>query len=280
MVVENMPHAEYHAGHDDAPPLLSASIARILIAESPRHAWLEHPRLGGQRRKPTRTMDRGSMLHQLCLGGDLGVHIVQATHPKTGEIVEDYRTRAAQEERDAAQADGKVVMLQRELEPLQAFAEDTCQALRDRYLLNLDDGQTELSVFFDTDGVRCKARLDHFHDAMISDLKFCESANPKKLASVIYNFGYDIEMAAHTEAIETEMPALAGRVQSRLVFVESPELITIVPMTGAWRELGQWRWQRAKEIWRECIEKNEWPGYSQTTIDPPVYALQQMIEAA
>jgi len=294
-LIEALPHADYHA-RGSGPPRLSASIARILLNDSPRHAFLAHPALGGATRSKTRIMDRGSVLHQLCLGGELDVHLIQATyenpkHERFGEVVTDFKTKAAQEERDAHEAAGKVVMLAREMDPLKDFARDTADRLRAGVKVNgasgpvrvdIDSGKRELSCFFSADGVSCKARLDHFDGAVISDLKFTASANPKWLGRHIYDMGLEVEMAAHTEAIECAKPELAGRVSSQLVFceVESPHLITIVQMNGEWRELGQLRWTRAKEIWARCIERNEWPGYEDTYVEPPAYAMKLLFEAA
>lgn len=283
-IVLDMPSAEYHA--DPFGPSLSASIARILISESPRHAWLAHPKLGGKGRKATRRMDRGSMLHDLCLGGQLDVHVMTATYDvkhktKAGELVTDFRTKAAQDERDAAGEAGKVVMFEHQASSLKVFANDVVESLGDRgiYCADPEAVCNEMSCFFETEGIQCKARIDNWNPCMITDLKFLESANPKKLASVIYNFGYDIEMAAHIEAVETCRPELAGRVTAQLACVESAGLITIVPISGEWLELGRARWGTAKAIWKECLSRNRWPGYeSGATVLPTPWMLTALDE--
>jgi hypothetical protein len=77
-------------------PRLSPSVASILLRRSPLHAWHYHRLLGGVRREPTASMENGTLLHHLVLvGGDSDkLAIIDA---------ENFRTKAAQELRDAAQ---------------------------------------------------------------------------------------------------------------------------------------------------------------------------------
>ncbi len=80
----NVTEAAYHADPCDRPSL-SHSIAHTLVSESPRHAWIEHPRLGGNReRVSTRAMDDGAILHRLLLGEGAGFEMVMA---------DDWRTK-------------------------------------------------------------------------------------------------------------------------------------------------------------------------------------------
>lgn len=83
----NVSEAAYHA--DPCPsPSLSQSIAHTLITQSPRHARLEHPRLGGQQRASTKAMDEGAILHKLLLGAGADFEMV---------VADDWRTKAAKE---------------------------------------------------------------------------------------------------------------------------------------------------------------------------------------
>jgi hypothetical protein len=52
--------AEEYFAEPCAVPALSSSVANILETESPLHAWSTHPRLGGMKRAPTRSLDLGS----------------------------------------------------------------------------------------------------------------------------------------------------------------------------------------------------------------------------
>ncbi|HYR45035.1 MAG TPA: hypothetical protein VER98_18535, partial [Terriglobia bacterium] len=97
---------EYHA--DCCPtPSLSASIATILIQQSPLHAKSAHPRLTENPvREEERHLDLGRLCHALMLEGDDIAVVIEA---------DNYRTRAAQEARDAARSIGKCPLLAKEM---------------------------------------------------------------------------------------------------------------------------------------------------------------------
>jgi len=63
--------------------------------------------------------------------------------------------------------------------------------------------------------------------------------------------------------VETAYPHLAGRGKFYLAFYEAqpPHCVTIAELDGGMRMLGESKWQRAKRIWRECMESGYWPDY-------------------
>ena len=63
----NVSESEYRADPLSVPSL-SASIAKVLIMESPAHAYDIHPKLGNRARKPSAAMDEGTLIHTLLLG--------------------------------------------------------------------------------------------------------------------------------------------------------------------------------------------------------------------
>ena len=87
-----IPSTEYHL--DPCPePSLSASVARTLIDRSPLHAWMQHPKLGGQQEEsqPAR-MSLGSAAHSVILEGDWNSIMFI--------VADSFRTKAAQARRD------------------------------------------------------------------------------------------------------------------------------------------------------------------------------------
>ena len=106
---------EYHS--DPAPkPSLSQSIGKVLLERCPRSAWYAHPRLNPAFKPEDSTkFDRGTVAHQLLIGKGRDFHIIDAP---------DYRTKAAQMERDMARAAGKTPRPQ----PREAFAPESAPA--------------------------------------------------------------------------------------------------------------------------------------------------------
>jgi hypothetical protein len=109
---------EYHADQIDPDrPSLSASIACVLIAKSPAHAYTQHPRLNPAYVKPEekKAWDIGTAAHSLLLEGYANVHVVEGCT--------DWRTKDAKAEADQARAQGKIPMLRHEWERVSAMVD-------------------------------------------------------------------------------------------------------------------------------------------------------------
>lgn len=273
----DIPHATYLADPCKIPTL-SASVAQVLNDESPKHAWQAHPRLGGKadEEDDTEAKDRGTIVHKLLLGRGPDVVPVEAN---------DWRTKIAKEARDAARAAGQVPVLARKLASYRSAA----QALEIRLLQSMvafQGGKPEVTVVWESDGVLCRARMDYLRisdtDCIIDDVKTCESANPCAVGAKMVSFGADIQAAAYVEAMETLRPELAGRITIRFDYVEcrAPHEVSVNVPSGAMLELGRHKWRQAKETWRRCNERQEWPGYPSGVhrAEPPPWALSEDME--
>ena len=92
--VYTIPLSEYIA--DPAPcPSLNASTAHTILTESPYHAWIGHPRLNPNYvREESSRQEMGSIAHAVLIDGDESkVMVIEA---------DDWRTKAAKEEREVA----------------------------------------------------------------------------------------------------------------------------------------------------------------------------------
>lgn len=259
MTLRVMLAADYHA-EKGLPLSLSQSMAHTLVSQSAAHAFLRHPKLGGQNRKATPAMERGTLVHELILGqGKLeGVEILD---------YDSYRSRAAQEERDWIVASGGVPMLRREYDELDRATRMISMNLRDSGITF--EGHREgvaLWTEFDDDGrpVPCKARIDHWSTGVIEDLKTTRSAHPDDCVKSIFEFGYDIQAAAYISAMQKlELGGDFGAVKFRFHFVEleAPHLFTTVEPDDSILAVGRSKWRRAINLWSKCLRENQWPGY-------------------
>ena len=248
-------------------PALHQSTAKLLL-RSPLHAW--HKVFGNAEEESTEATDLGTLAHALILGGK-DITVVDA---------KDWRTNDAKEQRDIARKDGKVPVL---ASKFKEAGELTCRVVAEiqkRYEISLT-GQSELEIEWESDGVKCAGRLDHFiPTGRIYDLKFVRSAAKRSCENAIVEYGYDIQHAAYVEGIEYLHPELRGRLRFEFIFVESeaPHAIRLMPLAGSMRTLGEWRWSRAKELWAFYTEKygaNQWPGYDddREPAEAPAWAL-------
>ena len=278
--------AEYHADPCEVPSL-SASAAKTIILKSPAHCWLEHPRLGQRSRESSDSMGDGTIIHELVLGKGSGIVVVEAN---------DFRTKAAQEQRDAAYAAGKTPVIAKKMEAYTYAADQIRKRITDllqrpiptlrevciEWTYTLDrriPGKDEKAI------VLCRSMLDavDLETGLIFDLKTPEAGPQLNIEKKMCNMGYDIQAVAYTLAVEQLVPALAGRVTTAFAFaeIEPPYSVTIGMPSGAMRSFGESRWHRAADKWQACLSagraSKHWPHYADRIVSlyPPVYEIQR-----
>lgn len=265
--------AQYHADPCEVPSL-SASIAHVILAQSPLHAWHRHPRLGGGDAVQSPAMTAGTLAHALLLGADDRIVVVDA---------DDWRTKAARERRDELVAAGKVPVLARDHAEV-ALAVDVWR-LRLHEAGVVLSGQSEVAVEWAADGVLCRGMMDHLIThyrpgaGAIYDLKTTTaSCHPEACARRAVDHGLDLQAAAYLEAVEALHPEAAGRVHYAWLWVElePPHAVTVATPSGAMLALGRAKWRRAREVWQRCLSSSRWPGYTdgaQAVLEPPQWAI-------
>ena len=267
--------------HRDPIPVgsLSASGAKKLVAPyTPAHFHYEqtHPS------ESSRAMDLGTAAHYYVLG--VGPELVMIDH-------KDYKTKAAQEARAAAKAEGKVPLLKHEMAQVQAMAARLREHGLASALLEPADGWAELSLFgIDPDtGVWRRCRID-FLRAMdrdglvrIIDYKSCISAHSSAVRKRVYDMGYFMQAPWYVDVV-----ALLGLSPHRepvfsFIFQEKepPYEVQVVELEPEAMTWGRKRNRAAIETYQRCKENDEWPGFDETIIRTglPVYAEYELIAA-
>lgn len=258
--VYEMPADEYHA-----QPALSSSGARKLLPPScpALFRWgRDHPQA------PSRVFDFGHAAHKMVLGDGPDLVVVDA---------DDWRTKAAKEERDAAYADGKVPLLPAEFETVQLMA----QALLMQTPATLwGNGKPEQSLFTkdEATGVWLRARLDWLPDAsddrmVLVDYKTTVSAEPRAFARSVANYGYFMQAAWYINMVGAL--DLADDVRFQFVAQEKtpPYLVTMFELDEYALRIGRKRNRQAIEVFADCTARDEWPGYANevATISLPAW---------
>lgn len=251
--------AHYHSDPCEIPSL-SRSIAHILCTQTPLHAWYAHPKLNPDfTREEAAKFDVGTAAHALLFHGEPGVEVCDFP---------DWRTNAAKEQRDAARAAGRLPMLPdqwAETQAMVAAAREQFAAL-DIDPLPFTNGKPEQTIVWEEDGgVVCRARLDWLRDdyTVIDDLKTSSrSANPDVWTRSIFSTGYDVQVAAYTRAVERTTGVTP---EFRFVVVETspPYALSVIALGPAALTIAEKKWRYAVEMWRRCLERDEWPGYPQ-----------------
>lgn len=267
---------EYHADPVGPAPSLSSSLARTLLAYSPAHARFAHPRLNPDfRREEDEKFDLGSAAHSYILEGESGFAIIDQ---------KDWRTKAAQEARDAARAEGKIPLLAHRWADVQAMAEAA-----ERQLAAFEDtprpftgGKPEETLVWREGPVWCRARLDWLHSdhRTIDDLKTSAmSANPDAWGRTLWSSGYDVQTAFYIRGVKA---VFGGQPSMRLIVLENtaPYGLSVLSLDPAGLELAERKVRRAINLWRACLEVDRWPCYPTRTcfVDLPPWEEAKAME--
>jgi hypothetical protein len=256
----DMTAADYHADCCPAPSL-SQSIAKVLLDRSPKHAWTRHPRLNPHYRADDDTKyDIGNIAHRILLGRGKDLRPV---------IADDWRTKAAREQREAAAAEGMLGVLEKDLvragEMAVAAGRQISEAgfgadWKDR------SGDGEAVIAWRENDIWFRAMIDWLSKdrRRVWDLKTTSaSAAPHELGKKMANDGWHIQAAMHERGLDVLDPRNAGRREHYFVCLETepPYAMTIARIPESALHIGRRQLNIAIAIWADCMRTGNWPGY-------------------
>jgi hypothetical protein len=255
---------DYHA--DPAPePSFSQSLGKILLANSPRHAWLAHPRLNPNWRPNSDEgyeKDRiiGVAAHAYTIGRDKSVVVMPHTN---------FRTKEAQELRDRTFDEARTPILPHHDELARLMAEAVHRQLLGHEAHNAfvtDTGHGEVVLVWQEDSLWMRCMLDWVHNdyRTVDDLKTGgRSSSEHALPPRISDDGWDMQAAMAERGLDVLDPENAGRRRFRFFPQENfePFGLNVVELTEADMTMGRKKLQMAIDIWRHCMATNSWPLY-------------------
>lgn len=263
-IVDNMPNADYHA-HDS----LSASGMKILATQTPAHYRY---RMDNPEHKET--FDVGTAAHSLVLEDDhSGIVKVDA---------DSWRTKAAQEQRDAAYADGKTPLLEKDYQIVRNMRDAVASHPLAR--IALEGGKSEQSIFWDdTTGTRLRCRPDKLDlesriGPLVIDLKTTVNADPRKFGKAVADLGYHQQDPHYRDGV-MKVTGVDPAFLFILVEKTAPHLVSVVELDVDALNLGRALNRRAIKIYNQCKAANDWPGYPQSEpINLPIWATREAEE--
>lgn len=273
--IHRLPASTYHA--DPAPlPSLSATLAKLITGKSPRHAWHACRRLNPDYVSVERkTFDIGSAAHRALLGcGDDYVTIPEDILASNGAAT----TSAAKAFIADARARNQIPLKADEVAQIEAMRAAAVAKLAE-YSITLDPERSELCALAEINGIWCRAMFDNVPadpTQPIYDYKTCEDANPQACLKSIISYGYDVQ-AAHYQAV---WKAVTGE-DRKFVFIfqekPAPHEVTLIALSGSFRDVGETRAARARRLWAQCTTTNEWPGYpvGLHEVDAPAWLIER-----
>lgn len=255
--VYDIPDVVYHADPIPGGSLSSSGARRLIPPSTPaRFKWeQDHPVYKN-------VYDQGHAAHKLVLGAGAEFVVIDA---------DDYRTKAAREERDAARAEGLTPLLAAEHAVAQGMARALVQHPIASRLLAPGTGRPEQSLFWQDDltGVWRRARLDWLPNPIpgrrmiVTDYKTTKAADDESLRKDIANYGYHQQCAWYKDAVV----ALGLDAEPAMVFVfqerEPPYLVAVKELDHDSERIGRARNDEALGLYAQCVRDNHWPGYAE-----------------
>ncbi len=254
-IYDGIPNATYHAN-----PALGSTSLKTLATKTPAHYQHDktHPKFSD-------AFTLGTAAHSLILEDDTsGIEIVFA---------DNWLTKAAKEAKAAALAAGKRPLLHKEVTQIQAMQYAVMNHPKAAELFT--DHRAEESVFWDEDGLALKCRPDAWKPGLLIDLKTTRSADPNEFGKTAHEFGYHQSAAHYIDGVKA---ATGEELPFHFVLVEKtePYLVSVVELDIEAINIGRQLNDRAKRIYRECVESNTWPGYPNADlISLPMWAIYQ-----
>lgn len=273
-IIDGLSDAEYHADTLVPGGSLSSTGAKALLRSPAHYKWQRENRVDKT------SFDLGHAVHSMVLGVGLDiVTIPESVLASNGAA----STTAAKEFIANARNDGKV--------PLKADVVAECNALTESVLahplareLFERSGKAEQSLFAQDPetGVWLRARADYLTDSndgqsSIVDLKTSVSADPRDFGRAAAEFGYDLQSELYMHVLH--LARGDKNIEFKFVVVEksAPYLVSVIELDAEYIVIGNARMRRAIDIFKECVEKNEWPGYDPIThlVGPPTWLAYQ-----
>ena len=248
-------NADYHKD-----PALGSTSLKTLATKTPAHYQhdLTHA-------KYSDAFDFGTAVHSLILEGDeSGVGVWNFPN---------WTTKAAREGREESRAAGKIPLLEKDWQQV--------EAIRDAVMAHplakaaFTGHKPEQSVFWDEDGLMLKCRPDAWQPGLLVDLKTTRDANPNEFGKTAHEYGYHQSAAHYVDGVKA---ATGEELPFHFVLVEKtePYLVSVVELDIEAINIGRQLNDRAKRIYRECVETNTWPGYpTADLISLPMWAIYQ-----
>lgn len=236
----------YHGAKD----VLSSTGARKVLACPARFRW--------ERDNPPeskRAFDFGKLAHTLILGEGGEIVVVDA---------ENWLTKAAKEQRNAAYEVGSIPVLRADYEAahrmrLAVFAHETAAAL-------LTEGAAELSGFFTDEptGTALRFRPDWLTtlDGRVAciDAKTAVSADPAEFGRSVAKWGYHAQAQFYLRGL-----AAYGVEDARFLFVvvekTPPYPVSVVELDDEAIREGERINRAAIDLYAECVRTDIWPAY-------------------
>lgn len=251
---EKIPMADYLAS-----TALSSGMCHTLLTQSPFHAWHDSALNPNLERENSKTADIGVYAHAMLLEGGLDkLVIVEA---------DDWRTKAAREQRDEAYASGKLPILGCKVDEVAEMREAAYAYIHESEIAGVfDHGKPELTMVWQEGDIMCRARPDWLTDDRSILLHYkttAGSVSPTSFSRTITNSGYAQAVQFYYRGLGTLEPETLRKTR-HIIFCQDqarPFACALYELAPSLETIASSQIDRAIETWKQCVARQKWPAY-------------------
>lgn len=268
-----------------AQPAVSAGLLADVVEQCPAAAWFGSWLNPEREPQHSKIADAGSIAHGILLEGS--TERVEIFDPSDfanatgGGCATGWTNKAIRDARDAARAAGKIPVLKDDFATIEAMVRGARRFIDQ--LKNSEPavwtafqegcGVSEAACLWDDDGLLCRMRPDRMSDdrGVIIDLKFSTvSVEPAAWSRAqMTPQGYWLRAAWYRRGAQ-QMFGTEPAYFFLVVSQKAPHLCSLVGVDPAGFEHGGLQLERGLRTWRDCVEREYWPGYPARACYPEV----------
>lgn len=265
----DIPEDQYHMDPVQGGSL-SVSGAKLLLQAPAKYDYARrHPH------QSTKAMDLGTTVHGLVLGKGADIAVLH---------YDDRRTKAYKADEEFALAAGRVPMLAKDYDEARAIADAVLKHPTAGGLFT--QGDAEVSMFWRDEefGIWLRGRADYMtyfgETPTIVDFKTTADASAEEFARSVYKYGYHRQDPHYREGWASILGCDPDSIDFVFVAVETepPYCLAQYRVIPEHVELGREQNRIARERFRDCQERDVWPGYSEEIedLELPRYGVQRI----
>lgn len=264
-IIKNISYNEY----SKMEGLSKSAMDKIKISPAHYKASLEEPE------KQTDALRFGSLLHCLVL------------EPKNYErdfAIEPIVNKRTNEGKDILQQFyneniNKTIISQEQYDLALKLKESIFKHSIAKKLLEAK-GDTEISLFWERNGVKLKARPDKIVDDILIDLKTTTNASPDEFYKNANKYGYEMQAFNYLDGYEN----CYGKKASGFIFItvekDPPYAVCVYKASENFLRIGKIEVDACIDKFAECEKENKWEGYPEIIyeLDVPAWVNNKFLE--
>ena len=271
--VENLSNEDYHSKKDH---INAGGIREIL--RSPFHYYQA---CLGNKREDTASMILGTLIHKALLEPN---DFISKTI-----VMPEFNSRSNAGKLEKAEwlkaHESRIIVDQKQSDIISSILDSI--AKMPELVGILSDGHKEISGFFrdPESGFKCRIRPDILIAAdtvnaippYVIDVKTTRDASKEAFTRSILNYSYHVSAAFYLHGASIISGQQIENFQWIAVENVPPYAVACYEMDRAWLEIGEHLFKKALRTLKECMSKNEWPGYQVEPefISPPDWVLKR-----